>query len=64
MAIREWDHLCPATAAPTIARCIVHFTARVLADEPQNVTRTLEAMRNEYVAMAAGEAPFGTGAYQ
>ncbi len=52
MAIRAWSHSCPATAAPAIARCIVHFTAQVLADEPKDVTRALEAMRDERLERA------------
>ncbi|WP_148591644.1 hypothetical protein [Streptomyces sp. WAC01526] len=52
MAIRGWNDACPRTALPGIARCIAHFTAQVLADVPQNVTRTLEAMRNEYLERA------------
>ncbi|MFJ9412472.1 hypothetical protein [Streptomyces sp. NPDC101393] len=56
MAIRGWNAACPGTALPGIARCIAHFTAQILADNPQDVTRTLEAMRDERMARAAGEA--------
>jgi len=60
MAIREWSYLCPGTAARAIASCIAHFTAQVLADEPHNVTHTLETMRDEHMARAAGQALAGT----
>jgi ABC-type ATPase involved in cell division len=56
--------MCHVSAVPAIARCIVHFTVVVLADEPQNVTGTLEAMRDEHLALAAGEALSGTGTHQ
>lgn len=60
----EWSLLCPATAPPVIARSIAHLAANLLADEPQNVTRVLEAMRDEHMALAAGEALSGTGAHR
>ncbi|MFF4534133.1 hypothetical protein ACFY1P_33290 [Streptomyces sp. NPDC001407] len=52
MAIRAWAHKCRASAASTIAHCIVHFTAQIFADEPKDVTRTLEAMRDERLERA------------
>jgi hypothetical protein len=64
MAIRQWSHLCPVSAVPAIARCIVHFTAVVLADEPHNVTRTLEAMRDEHLVLAAVQALSATGTHR
>ena len=64
MAIRAWSHCCPVSAAPAIASCIVHFTAQVLADEPHNVTHTLETMRDEHLALAAGQALSGTDTHQ
>ncbi|MFF7705399.1 hypothetical protein [Streptomyces lydicus] len=52
MAIRGWNDACPQTALPGIARCIGHFTAQVFADVPQNLARTLVAMRDEYLEPA------------
>ncbi|MFC9625804.1 hypothetical protein ACFTXM_39550 [Streptomyces sp. NPDC056930] len=49
MAIREWAMHAPAAAAPGMARTIAHFVGQVLADEPKDVIRALEAMRDEHV---------------
>ncbi|MFI8281218.1 hypothetical protein ACIGBH_41485 [Streptomyces sp. NPDC085929] len=43
----------PASAAPGIARTIAHyFVGQVLADEPKDVIRALEVLRDEYVERA------------
>ncbi|MGX1854435.1 hypothetical protein [Streptomyces sp. NPDC055299] len=41
MARDGWNDACTGTAL----RGITHFAAQILADSPQDVTRTLEAMR-------------------
>ena len=52
MAIREWAHACPASAAPAIARCIVHFVAQVFITEPKDVVRALEVIRDGRLELA------------
>ncbi|MFD3681959.1 hypothetical protein [Streptomyces sp. NPDC058613] len=52
MAIREWAHACPASAAPAIARCIVHFVAQVFTTEPKDVVRALEVIRDGRLELA------------
>ncbi|MFI7178919.1 hypothetical protein [Streptomyces spororaveus] len=60
MAIREWAHHCPATAAPAIARCITHFVAQVFITEPKNAARALEVIRDGRLELARAVHTTGT----
>ncbi len=64
-ALRDWTRDSPATAALGIARSIIRFTANAIPDpDDEDTTDTLETMRDEHLALAAGQALSGTGAHQ
>jgi hypothetical protein len=59
--LRDWREQSGQGAAHGIAQAIVHFTATILADDPEDVANTLEQMRA--IALAdAREAHPETGA--